>query len=476
VNDVTRRELDAMLRTDLVAFTEQAMVATLAPATVLMRNWHHQAMGHRLHLCAERKIRRLIITMPPRSLKSVFTSVAFPAWLLGHQPSAKIVCVSYSADLAGAHARGTRDIMESPWYRRIFATRIHRKRSAEHDFLTTKGGGRFATSPLGGLTGRGGGYIIIDDPIKADEAHSENTREALSRWFGETVITRLDDKRNDVIILVMQRLHVDDLAGRLLDTGEWVHLSLPAIAQQDERIPIGMNQIHVRRAGDLLHPEREGQAELDHLLAQQGKRAFSAQYLQSPVAPDGTIILWSWFKQFDALPEPQPGDQIVQSWDTASKGGITNAWSVCTTWLARRDKTSYLLDVHRARHSYPELRRAVIALAAKWNVRYILIEDASSGQALLDEFKRSRPSEATWYVEPITPVNDKVQRAEAAGEAIYDGRVFIPRTAAWLEALRNEIRDFPGRYNDQVDSMTQFINWLESRIEYATDIRVIWPY
>ena len=232
---------DALIRNDLVAFTEKAF-ATLAPATPLMRNWHLQAFAYQLKQYMDGGVRRLVVTLPPRSLKSIFCSIAFPAFVLGHDPSRKIVCVSYSQELAGELARSCRDVMESEWYRRIFPrTRLNRRRTTESDFKTTRGGGRLSTSTGGSLTGRGGSLIIIDDPIKADDVQSDVRRNSVIQWFKETLITRLDDKRNDVIILVMQRLHVDDLAGVLLETGDWVHLNLPAIAQADEAILIDDN-------------------------------------------------------------------------------------------------------------------------------------------------------------------------------------------------------------------------------------------
>jgi predicted phage terminase large subunit-like protein len=469
--------LDAILRNDLVAFTEKAF-ATLAPATPLMRNWHLQALAHCLKQCINGEIRRLIITLPPRSLKSVFCSVAFPAFVLGHQPSKKVVCVSYSQELAGEHARACRDIMESDWYRRMFPrTRLDRRRTAEFDFKTTARGGRLSTSPGGSLTGRGGNLIIIDDPIKADDVLSDVRRNSVIEWFRQTLITRLDDKRNDVIILVMQRLHVDDLAGVLLETGDWVHLNLPAIAQEDETIQIDNNVYHIRRKGDLLHAEREGAKELAELERTLGRRAFAAQYLQQPIAPDGTIIHWSWFKFFDweTLPERRPSDEIVQCWDTAAKAGLTNDYSVGTTWLIR-DGLYYLLDLYRDRLEFPDLRRKIIDYANQWKVDRVVIEDASSGEALLQDLGRSRPAGSTWWLEPFRFEKDKVLRAEAHSVPIEQGLVYLLRDAPWLEPLRQEIRMFPrGSHDDQVDSISQFLAWVRTRVIYATRIAGFLP-
>lgn len=467
--------LHAVLRNDFVAFAERCF-ATLAPATTLMRNWHLEAIAHHLNNCMNGKTRRLIVTLPPRSLKSLFCSVAFPAFVLGYQPSKKIVCVSYSAELAGENARLCRDVMELEWYRRIFPkTRLDRRRTADFDFKTTARGGRLATSPGGSLTGRGGSLIIIDDPIKADEVASDVRRHNVIQWFKETLITRLDDKRTDVIIVVMQRLHVDDLAGVLLESGDWTHLNLSAIAQADELIPIGDGAVHMRRKGELLHPEREGLVELKELEKTLGPRMFAAQYLQAPVAPDGTILRWSWFQFVDELPERLPTDEIVQSWDTANKAGLTNDYSACTTWLVR-DKTYFLLDVFRARLEFPELKRRVIEHARIWRADRLVIEDAASGQSLLQELTE-RPAGATWWAEPIRFDKDKVLRAETQAVAIENRQVFLPRNAPWLDDLRQEIRNFPrGPHDDQVDSISQFLAWVRTRVVYAKVIKIRFPY
>ena len=310
--------------------------------------------------------------------------------------------------------------------------------------------------------------------MKAEDITSEVLRARAIQWYRETLVTRLDDKRNDCIILVMQRLHVDDLAGQLLEGEDWVHLDLPAIAIRDEGIPIGDGVVHRRKAGDLLHPEREPMEVLDRLRRELGPRVFEAQYQQQPVAPDGVILRWAWFKPADADQGKRPTDEIIQSWDTASKTGLTNDYSVCTTWLVR-DGNFLLLDVYRGRLEFPGLRSKVIALAGEWRADRVLIEDASSGQSLLQELERSRPAGATWYTEAIQPHGDKVTRAEAVSVAIADGRVYLIVGAAYLPALRSEVINFPRGHDDQIDNMTQFLHWIRNRIVYATEIKAIWP-
>ncbi len=288
----TRPELDAVLRQDLSAFIHKSF-HTLTPAQSYHDNWHIQALAWQLQQCASGKVKRLLITLPPRSLKSI-SVVAFEAWLLGRDPSKRLICASYSADLANKHAQDCRALMESSWYRRIFPqTRI--EKNTETEFVTGRKGYRYSTSVGGTLTGRGGDFLIIDDPLKSEDALSETKRPAVNDWYDGTLYSRLDDKRNGALIVIMQRQHLDDLAGHVLGQEAWAHLNLPAIAEIDEHVTIGPNQTRHRRVGDLLHPEREPSDVLARIKSTLGNFKFSAQYQQRPIPEEGEIIKLGWF-------------------------------------------------------------------------------------------------------------------------------------------------------------------------------------
>ena len=361
MTDANRAERDVVLRHDLVAFTHGCF-RTVVPGQRYLPNWHIEAIAHRLERCRQRKIRRLIVTLPPRSLKSICASVAFPAFALGHDPTLRIVCASYSQELAAKHARDFRTVLESPWYRRLFPhTRIDPRKNTEVEIQTTAQGYRLSTSVGGTLTGRGGNLILIDDPMKPADRMSEVKRAAVNEWYDSTLSSRLDSKTEDAIVLIMQRLHVDDLVGHVLDKDEaWIHLNLPAIAEEDEEIPLVDGRVYRRKAGELLHPEREPKHVLEELKAAMGSQSFSAQYQQAPVPEGGALIKGEWFRTYPQAPERAPGERVVQSWDTATRAGMTNDYSVCTTWLMR-GKDYYLLDVLRIRLEYPDLRRKILS-------------------------------------------------------------------------------------------------------------------
>jgi hypothetical protein len=384
------RLLRALLRRNFNAFVEKAFT-TLAPAQAFDPAWHLRAIGWQLERVRRGNIRRLIINMPPRSLKSITVSVAFPAFLLGHEPTQRIICVSYSADLAKKHSNDFRALMEAPWFRDLFPqARIGRKDSEIEIELTARGF-RLATSVGGTLTGRGAEIIIIDDPLKPDDAYSEAKRNAANEWFKNTLMSRLDDKRTGVIVIVMQRVHIDDLTGFVQSlSDDWEVLSLPAIAPIDEDIPISADKIYHRKAGEALSPEREPLAVLEQLKAQLGGDAFSAQYQQEPAPPGGAMVKRIWIKRYRDLPTKDRRTYVIQSWDTASKGGPENDFSVCTTWFVTGGAQWYLVDVYRNRVDYPELKAAVRALAKQYQANVVLVEDAGAGTALVQERAHSQ--------------------------------------------------------------------------------------
>lgn len=453
-----RKAFRAALRDHLSAFIDRTF-REVSPGDRVEISWFIQAIAYHLELCAQRKIRRLIINIPPRHGKSISTSVAFAAWLLGLDPKERIVAVSYSSELALRFARDTRSVMQSDWYRQIFP-RTHLKRTAAHDLETTANGGRYTTSVDGTLTGLGGNIFLLDDVNPAAHELSESGRQHVIDWFTTTLMSRFNNARNAVLIVVQQRLHTDDLTGYLLENegDRWVHLNLPAIAIRDEAIQIGPNSWHSRRVGDLLDPVRETFETLEDRRRSMSSKTFSAQFQQDPVPDDGDIIKWSWFRQYEVAPNVAEGDQFVQSWDTASKAGELNDFSACTTWIMK-GRDYYLLDVWRGRVNFPDLKRQVYVQAARWGIDTLLIEDKGSGTQLIDQLL---DEDEAGLPRPIRrlPKEDKIIRMAAQTAALEQGRVHVPREAHFMPAFRSELLQFPnGKHDDQVDSVSQFLEW-----------------
>ena len=455
-----RRLLDAFLRNDFLTFA-QRVFRELNPGRTFHVGWHHEAIAYLLNLTAVTgELDRLIINLPPRSAKSTIVSVALPAFLLGIDPTRRIIVVSYNQELSVQFSRQTRQVMQSDWYRALFPSTRIPTRASENQFFTTAGGFRMATSTGGTLTGRGGDLIIIDDPLKADDAYSETAREALLEWAMHTLFTRLDDKAKGAIILVQQRQHDDDLSGHMLRAGGWYHLSLPAIAEKDEQIVLSREPLRFkyRDIGELLDPIREPLSTLNDLKRQMGTAAFSAQYQQAPLPPDGAVIKLSWFQTFDDLPED---GEVIFSVDTASKAGLRNDWSVIQVWRVHENRF-YLEYLWRRRAEYPELKHSLMELADRLNPDVILIEDKGSGIGLIQDLE----AEPRGY--PIIAYDprqlDKESRMRIQSTKVEAKLVYLPPIARWLEEFQNEVRRFPnGSHDDQIDALSQFLDYVFSR-------------
>lgn len=453
-------EYRAVLRQDFYTFLRRCF-AQLNPRTQFFDNWHLELIADRLEACRLGKIRRLIINVPPRHLKSLSASIAFPAWCLGHNPAAQILCVSYAQDLADKHARECRSLMTSRWYKALFPTRLARQKQAVQEFVTTAEGFRFSTSVGGVLTGRGADLIIIDDPLKPDEAVSETRRKAVNDWFDHTLYSRLNDKQTGCIVIIMQRLHEDDLVGHVLDQEDWEVLRLPAIAEENQSFKLYNSEFgppqFERVEGELLHEEREPRATLDQIRATLGEYNFAGQYQQVPTPSGGGIIKTEWFKRYEPADLPERFDQIVQSWDTANKPTELADYSVCTTW-GRKEKRIYLLNVLRKRLGYPDLKRTVREQAQAFEASVVLIEDKASGTQLIQDLI----AEGLYAVTRYAPEGDKVMRLHAQTGVIENGFVYLPREAPWLPEFLHELSSFPnGKYDDEVDSMSQALDWIK---------------
>jgi predicted phage terminase large subunit-like protein len=457
--------LDALLRNSPMTFIRKAF-ATLHPGDPFRNNWHINAIAWHLELVRQGRVKRLIITMPPRSLKSLSVSVAFPAFVHGHDPTRRIVCVSYGQELAAKLQNDYREVLGSDWYRRIFPnTRIGSKDGESEVTLIGGRGGRLATSVGGALTGRGGDIIIIDDPLKPLDAMSEPKRTAVNDWFGSTLLSRLNQQKTGAIIIVAQRVHADDLVGFVLETSrdDWTVLNLPAIALADAEIAVAENRVHPRKAGEVLHEELEPLDVLEKLRRGLGSEAFAAQYLQDPVPPGGNTFRREWLRSYSELPEREPGDRIMQSWDTAAKIAAHNDFSVCTTWLLSRG-CYYLLDLIRGRFEFPELKARAIGAARQWTAKGVLVEDAGVGTGLIAELRQAGISAIA-----IPAVQSKQVRASVQTDKFESGRVLFPKFAPWLSELQAELLAFPARrHDDQVDSVVQMLGYEIPRVTIKT--------
>jgi len=458
----TRAEFDAAVPSQLSSYFNWAY-RQLNPGAPLIHNWHIHALAEALTKCVTGETKRLIITLPPRNLKSLCASVVFPSWVLGRDPTRKIINITYSEALTKDFARGSKALMESEDYKRFFPrTRINPRANADTDFtLLNHRGRRFGTTVFGPITGMGGNFIIIDDPIKPEDARSDTMRVRVNEWFESTALSRLDHKEADVIILIMQRLHVDDLAGRLLEAGGWEHVNLPAIAMEEQVIDLGQGLFKTRRVGEPLNPKFESLQTLQALRASMGDEFFQPQYQQAPVMPGGNIIKLEWLQRFQWPLTAKKHEEVVFSWDTAFNTGEANDWSVCTVWLVR-DAKYYLVEVFRARLNGADLIENAARLYAKYpsDRRTILLEKVNG----IELVARGIEEKVGQSPELVPPLTDKVSRLWSQTPVFQRGEVFVPDEAPWLNEYVKELTAFPrAKHDDQVDSTSQFLIWMATK-------------
>jgi predicted phage terminase large subunit-like protein len=450
------RILGALLRRELSLFLMYAY-RELGGEGAYQHNWHIDAMMHELGRVQTGDNQRLIITMPPRHLKSMVVSIAWVAWMLGHNPALRFICVSYGQDLAEKQAAQCLKLMQSAWYRKAFPW-LHLTRRAVADFETSRGGGRFSTSLNGALTGFGADIIVIDDPMKAVDVRLPSVRAAAKEWLLNSLMSRLNNQETGSIILVMQRLHEDDLVGELQLSGLWHELTLPAVAREDVQVPIGKDRLHRRRPGQALHPHRQSRQRLDLIKVEIGSLLFEAQYQQTPIPAIGNLVKAEWIRTHNPASLPT-GGQIVQSWDTATKDGLHNDFSACITAHVLKREVR-VIHVFRRKLQFPDLKRHAIRLARGYKANEVLIEEAASGASLLQLLRDEQPHGVPL---PLArkPEHDKETRLAAVSSMIEAGSLFLPAEADWLPEFKHELLGFPAsRHDDQVDALSQLLSWV----------------
>lgn len=441
---------------------------------------HMRAISAALHKVAVGEIKRLLIAVPPRHFKSYLASVAFPTYLLGLDPSLKIVCASYGSELADNFASQSRDVLQSPLYQAVFPqTRLASKKPPLNKLRTTQNGYRYATSVGGPLTGVGADVVVIDDPMKAIDASSDVMRDNVGDWFKQSLMTRFDKPAEARIVVLMQRLHQDDLIGRLRAEAGWKLLELPGVAQVTQTLDLGFGKTKVFKPGQTLFPERFDQETLDQLRHDFGEAGYAAQILQRPTPAGGHLFDLGKAKRFN-LPSTIAFNKLeaaIISVDCGASAGVNSDYTAITTWgiIAR---SVFLLHATRGRWALPKLISTIkpIIEKAKSKRRLVLIESGGSGHPLQQMLMEDGvPDVFTW-----TPEKGKETRAEVANLRLEQGCFRLPHKAPWLEEVEAELADFPhGKNDDYVDSISQVFWNLEGLMAYRLQLSSypspIWP-
>lgn len=476
------REAEAVLEAE--AATTGAKLSTfvkaawhvLEPETPLVWGWALDAICRHLEAISRGQINRLVINVPPGMMKSLITSVFWPAWEWGplNRAGLRYVGVSHSDSVANRDNLKMRRLVESEWYRQRWPHVALVKR-AEDRFDNTAQGFRVAV-PAGSVTGERGNRLIIDDPIAADAANSDAALGKVERWFREAARSRLNDPDGDTdaIVVIMQRLHERDLSGVILDGGfDYVHLCLPMEFESERRCETLIGFADPRTEdGALLFPERFSREWLEREKPLLGEYGVAGQLQQNPTPRGGAIFKEPWFIPYGAevaafLPYtglPQLRYRMIFA-DTAQKPGEENDYSVFQCWGAGSDGCAYLIDQIRGKWEAPELRKRARAF---WrlhkertgpnigHLRGMRVEDKVSGTGLIQDLRSGDPKAGEPAI-PVTgiprPANkNKITRAYDCQLSFESGLVRVPAKAPWYPQWKAEMKTFPkAAHDDQVD-------------------------
>lgn len=422
-------------------------------------NWHINMFCDVLSRIYHQKgSKKIIINLPPRYLKSVCFSVAFPAWVLGIDPTARIIVVTYSNLLSIKHASDTRKIMHSDWYKLAFPeSKIAYGSDTKRKFSTEKNGYYFCTSVNGTLTGEGGDIIIVDDPHNPAKIGSDKERKKVYDWFNSVLLSRLDNKKTGKVILVMQRLHDEDLSGMLTKKqgSEWQQIVVPVLSEVDQDIEFDSVPYYGRKKNEPLHREREDIFTIKTIKNDLGTYNFNAQYQQAPMVKEDGLVKKKWLTYYGAL-DTNLINRTIVSIDCASDTKTSSDYSVIMVISSDDQANHYIVDVIRDRMAYPDLKKKCLSVIDKFSPDAVLIEDKSNGSALIQELLREGKK-----IVSIKPIKDKLSRFMPALISIENGSLLIPTSATYTDELTNELLSFPyGKHDDQIDAISQYFNWI----------------
>jgi len=441
-------------------FVRQAW-PVVEPSTTFVSGWHLDAICEHLEGVTRGHIRRLLISMPPRHMKSLAVSVFWPCWEWITHPERRWLFCSYAAGLAIRDSLKCRRLLESPWYRARWGNRfvLTSDQNEKSRFENDKTGCRIALGVGGAATGEGGDRVVVDDPHNIREAESETIRQSVLDWWDQVMSTRLNDPRNGAMVIVMQRVHENDLAGHVLRQGGYEELKLPAEYEGSRhRTSIGWQDPRQER-GELLWPERFAREEINRLKRDLGSYAAASQLQQRPSPAEGGILKRHWWKFYREA--PRKFSELLQSWDCSFKDSSTSDFVVGQVW-GRNGADKYLLDQVRGRMDYPATIQAVKRLSEKWPQAHAkLVEDKANGPAVVAMLKH----EIAGLI-AVNPAGGKEVRAHAVSPQIEAGNVYLPdpSIAMWINGFIEECAAFPnGAFDDQVDAMSQALVHLAAR-------------
>jgi predicted phage terminase large subunit-like protein len=470
---LSERDLQAiereLCRRSLAEFAKRAW-RVLEPAAELKWGWALDAICMHLEAVTDGRITRLLMNVPPGSMKSLLTGVIWPAWEWGPRglPEMRYVSTAHEETLAIRDSRRCRDLIKSEWFQGLWPLPLAADLDGKREFGNVRKGVRQARA-FTSMTGVRGDRVILDDPISADNANSEAKLEAARIAFTETLPTRTNSDKS-AIVVIMQRLNEKDTSGVILEMGlPYVHLCIPMRFDPARKCTTAIGWEDPRtEAGELMFPERFSEAQVAELERTLGSYGAAGQLQQNPSPRGGGIIKTGWFRYWSVLPPLEFTEIFV---DTAQKTGEENDYSVLQLWGRATAGQAVLVDQLRGKWEAPELLTHSRAFwfkhkAGAFKPRAMRVEDKVSGTGLIQTLRREGVA-----VLPVQRSKDKISRGHDAAPFIESGNVLLPSDAPWLSDLLAEAEAFPaGAHDDQLDPMFDAIDVIQRAPAVATTV------
>lgn len=447
----------AYCESSLSNFVHQAW-SILDPGMPLVWGPHMDAICMHLEAITSGQINRLLINIPPGTSKSSLVSIYWPAWEWTKRPEMRFIGASHEQSLAIRDSTKMRRLVMSEWYQKLWPISLMGDNNQKLSFENDRTGFRQA-AVVGSMTGRRGDRVVWDDPHSAEDAHSKAALKEAERIFRETLPTRLVSPEKSSIVIVMQRLAVNDISGVILEDPNhygYTHLCLPMEYEPHRHCKTDIGWEDWRRTeGDLLFPDRFPLEVVERDKKLMGSYAIAGQFQQRPSPLGGGIIKSEWFKSYSVLPNIRY--QTIYA-DTAQKTGERNDYSVFECWGRGDDGRIYLIDMIRGKWEAPELERQAIAFWLKHSARKMKVEDKSSGTGLIQSIKKK----GKFPIEGIERTKDKLTRIMDVLPHIESGYVYIPENAPFVSDFLRECEEFTAddshAHDDQIDPMCDAIN------------------
>jgi predicted phage terminase large subunit-like protein len=464
------------------------------PGVDFIPGWHIEAICEHLEAAYERRIRNLLINVPPRHMKSLCVSVFFPTWVWGPQknPATRFLCASYAESLAIRDSLKCRNIIRSTWYRRRWGDVFYltADQNQKTRFENSQTGYRLAVGVGGSATGEGGDFLIVDDPLKALDCDSDAAITGANEWWDNTLSTRGNDPKTFVRIVIMQRLAENDLTGHILDRAKhegaepWEVLCLPAEYEPQPYVSTINWEDKRTEKGELLWPARYDRRSLQELQINLGPRHAAGQLQQRPAPAGGTIFHRDWWdpsNRYD-IEDPRYRNSYVARWlsmDTAFVKSATSAFTACVWFDLLPDYRAIVSRVYRERLEFPELlefaKGQLIAADVNLKFRGMIIENQASGKSLIQTLERTLDPTLRNQIIAYNPQGSKVQRQQRAAVWCQKRCVLLPHPSEdcpWLWDFEDELYKVPAStYQDQADAFAQGVDYLSNYLEQGFQIR-----